>query len=309
MVSPLLAIHSHAELLAYDAAVLRSRGRPFYYGGSGTCLAFSALSAGAQSASMFDATAGGCQIKMALGVASATQTCADTTGVANGDTHYFCTANVTRTVQSFVANTSITYTATVTSTTNETVIKVNGDRKMAFGMIYNEVPRRVKGIGVLRTVNAPAGCSMDMNLSLWPNKINTNDWNPDATGLVDANAWGTVNIPNITGSVRSFIASFQASIVLQPGYYWVGNQYQFTTGNSGTGSGLAFLGCALTRLEAYINGATGGYSRYDQITTTAIAYAATTPTAALSGKAFVDQSAALTTRAEGIDYFLWCDPL
>lgn len=309
MLQPILAIHSIEELQSYETAVMRSRGAPFYNGGVGTCLAYSALSAGAQSASMFDATAGGFQSKIASGATNATQTCADTTGLANGDTIYFCTANLTRTVNSFVPNTSITFSSSLTTTTNETIIRVSGNRKMAFAMGYNEKPRRVAGIGVLRTGNTPVGCSMDMNLSLWPNKINTNDWNPDTAGLIDANAWGTVNIPNNTGSVRSFIATLQQDVILPIGYFWFGNQYQFTTGNSGTGGALSFASVALTRLEGYINGATGGYSRYDQITTTTIAYAATTPNAALSGKAFVDQAAALTTRAEGIDYFLWCEPL
>lgn len=310
MQAPLLAIHSHAQLVEYEAAVMRSKSAAFYYGGSGTVLAYSSI--GALGVSMHDSTAGGLEKTIASGTTNATQNFANTTGFANGQTWYFGTANVTRTVSSFIVNTSVTFSSSLTTTTNETLVLTSGDRKMAFAMAYNDVPRRVKGIGVLRTANIPVGCTMDMNLSLWPNKINTNDWNPDTAGLVDSNAWGTVSIGNITGSVRAYIASLQATITLPVGYFWFGNQYQFTGGNSGTAGGPwtpSFAGVALTRLEGIINGATAGYGRYDQLTTTTIPYAATTPNAALSGKAFVDQSAPLATRAEGIDYFLWCDPV
>ncbi|HRJ97070.1 MAG TPA: hypothetical protein PLL78_10315 [Fimbriimonadaceae bacterium] len=265
-------------------------------GAPGTCLGIATAVA---NASMIDSTAGGVQLSIASGTTSTTHTVASTAGLVNGQTLWFGTAGVSRTLSSFVVNTSITVNSSFTSTTNEVFGVVGDTYKMAMAMAYNDRPRRIQGIGVIRTSNMPSGVSLDLNLSLWPNKINTNDWNPDTAGLINPSAWGTVNIPNITGSVRAFAAPLQATIDMPIGYFWYGCLRKWNTGIGG-----GFRGVALERIEGLQNSSTAGYSRYDQQTTATIQYVATTPNGLLSGKSFDDQAQALTTRAENMEYFL-----
>ncbi len=64
------------------------------------------------------------------GVASATQTVGDTTGMAQGDTLFFATANVTRTIASVTDATTVVLTASVTSTTGETVTSATSKQQV-----------------------------------------------------------------------------------------------------------------------------------------------------------------------------------
>lgn len=286
-----------AEDLEEWPSIKRSSARSLYVSGTGSSVCISATNAGAGGTSWVDQTASGFQNQINGAASSATQTLDSTTGAVAGQVHYFGVSNTTRTVDTVVSGTQITYTSTISTTDNETVA-IFGDYKPAITMYYNDKPRQVTGIGVMRTATHTAGHTQTMNLSLWPNVIDgSNNWKPDTT-MLDPNAWGTLSATNTSGAVRMYVASFQATITLPVGWGWIMNIYGFTGGISGSWAGVA-----VSRPEVMLNAAAAVEGRFDGRLSTTVAYLATTPAAIMAGKTFNDVAQALTSRAENMEYW------
>lgn len=292
---------SSAELEEWTT-LRRSSARSFFTNSVGSSLCIAATGTGNGGVSWVDQNASGFQNQISGAASSATQSLVSTTGAAPGQVHFFGVSNTTRTVQTVDSATQITYTATISTTINETVALFGDTYKPAISMFYNDRPRRVTGIGVMRSLAQSAGHTISMNLSLWPNVIDgSSNWGPDTT-ILHASAWGTLSATNTAGSVRMYVASFQDTIDLPVGSGWVMNIYKFTGGISGS-----FAGVAISRPEVLLNAAAAVEGRFDGRLSTAVQYMATTPAAVMSGKTFGDNAQALTTRAENLEYWFICE--
>lgn len=249
----------------------------------------------------------GAQMNVTTSANSATQDVTSTSGWAINEYLAFKNAAGTvtiRQIQSITdANTVVLTGAIDTSSGGPwTVRRCNQNDCYGFAMMFHlDEEMEVDAIALNGATIMSTGESIAFNLSIFSNVINTNDWNPNA--IISANAWGTVTVSRpaaATGSNRYWPATLQSRVVVPAGYGWVCGTMQPTI--AGTTNAGSFEAISIARGEAVNADGTVGYSRYDLETTAAVAYAATTPSAAFSGKSWIDSGSNGLNRPQNMNF-------